>query len=137
MKGVSTIISAVLLLTVTVAVIGLFSGWAPNLVQTVTEDTGNQTRNQVGCNDADLEIVSARYYTGSNTTVVVRNSGRRNLQSVNIDAWNGQLPMNRTTISLSPGELKAENVTTTSNPTYVEAISSNCPQAQDILEDIS
>ena len=137
MKGISTIISSVLLLTVTVAVLGLFAGWAPNLVQTVTDDTGNQTRNQVDCNAADLEIISARHYPGENTTVVVRNTGRKDLNPVMIDAWKNNLPMNRTETSIDSGDMITENVSTTSLPSYVEVISANCPQASDILEDIA
>lgn len=137
MKGISTLISAVLLLSVTVAAIGVFSSWAPDLVQTVTEDTGNQTRTEVNCNDADLEIVSARYYTDENTTVVVRNSGRVDFDDVKIDAWRNDVPMNRSSISLDSGSLKTENVSTTSLPDYVEVISTDCPQAKDELRDIT
>jgi flagellin-like protein len=136
MKGISALISAVLLVAVTVSAVAIFSTWAPNLVQTVTDSTGNQTRSEVNCNDANLEIVSTRYYVDENTTVVVRNSGNVNLDEINIDAWQNDVPMNRSTLSLNSGDLKAQNVSTTSRPDYVEAIATECDQAQDIMRDI-
>ena len=130
-------ISAVLLLTVTVSVVSVFAGWAPNLVQGITDQTGNQTRNQVSCNEADLEIVSAKYFIGTDTTVVVRNNGRKSLDRVMVEAWRDERPLNRTEISMDIGALKTVNVTTNSEPDRVEAIAVACDEAYDRLVEIS
>lgn len=137
MKGISALISSVLLLTVTVSVVSIFAGWAPNLVQLVTDETGNQTRNQVDCNNADVEVISSRFYTSGNTTVVVRNNGRKDLGRVMIEAWQNDQPMNRTETELNKGDLKTLNVSTSSKPDRVEAISISCSEAQDQLVEIS
>jgi len=41
-KGISPIIASVLLVAVSLAVAGIFSGWAPEIVQTFTDSTEDQ-----------------------------------------------------------------------------------------------
>jgi len=135
MKGISALISAVLLLTVTVAAVSIFSAWAPNLVQEVTERTGNQTKSEVNCNQAALKIVTAKYDSG-NTTVAVRNEGGMDLE-IRIEAWRNELPQNSTTASVNSGSLKTKNVTTDSKPDRIETISTSCENARHNTEDIS
>ena len=75
-KGISPILASVLLLAVTISVAGVFSGWAPNLAQTVTEQTGNQTEQRLACNQASAEFISANYDSGnSEIDVALRNDG--------------------------------------------------------------
>lgn len=137
MKGISAVVSTVMVLLVSVAAVGLFSSWAPDIVQDLTSSTGNQSRNQVDCNDADLEIESAEYWDSkSNTTAVVRNTGTMKLNNVRIEAWEDDIPMNFTVTTLKPGNFTTENITTTREPTSVRTVSQECSNAQDRFEDI-
>lgn len=136
MKGISSIISAVLLLAVTLTVISLFAGWAPDLVNSVTQSTANQTHEQVNCNSAAVEVISAQYYSSGNTTVVARNTGTVELPNLRLEAWENDLPVNSTVSSVEQGEYAEENVTTAERPSQVRAISTACSNARDTLEDI-
>lgn len=136
MKGVSTLIGSVLVLTVTVAAVGIFSAWAPQLVQDVTDTTENQTEREVECNDASLRVVTAKYDSG-NTTVAFRNEGSVDFNEVRIEAWRNDLPQNSTTSSADSGNLESKNVTTDNEPDKIEIISTSCSNAKDSTEDIS
>ena len=135
-KGISSLISTVLVLSVTVTVAGLFSGWAPGLVNDVTDDVNNQTSERLNCNEGGVEIVSAKYYTGENTTAVVRNTGTIDLENIRLSAWDNDLPMNSKVISVGSGNFTSENISTTSKPTSVRAFSQRCGDITSVFEDI-
>jgi flagellin-like protein len=137
MKGISTLISAVLLLAVTVSAVGVFSSWAPGLVQDITEDTENQTEQQVQCNQASIDIEAGKYYSGNSvTTAVIRNTGTVNLDSIRVEAWNNDLPLSQNTVGVNKGNFTSTNVSTSESPTSIRAVSTKCSNAQDTFEDI-
>ncbi len=137
-KGISPIIAAVLLMAVTLSIAALFSGWGPDLINTVTGETTNQTEETIDCNRASVEIMSAKYYSANaSTTVVTRNNGDGALNDLRASAWNGDIPMNETTFSLEQGNFTAVNITTTQEPTEVQVLSGRCGSVTDISEDIS
>lgn len=135
-KGISSLISTVLVLSVTVTVAGLFSSWAPGLVNDVTDGVNNQTSERLNCNEGSIDIVSAKYYAGENTTAVVRNTGTLDLKNIRLSAWENDLPMNSTVISIGPGNFTSQNVSTTSKPTSVRAYSQRCGDITSVFEDI-
>lgn len=140
-KGISTLIGTVLVLLVTITVVSVFSSWAPNLVQDITTTTENQTMNQVDCNKADLEVLSAEYNKSgdNNVTVVVRNKGNIKLDNIRLEAWADELPLNSTTASdLEPADYITKNITDVDEkPATIETISVECGNAQDEFDDIS
>lgn len=138
MKGISALISTVLIALITISVISLFSSWAPELVRDATDSTSNQTRHQINCNEASLEIISAEYWSGDGeTTIVVRNTGNMELNGMRLEAWDDNSPINSTDASgMEPADLVTENVSSNREPTSVEVISTQCSNAQDVFEDI-
>jgi len=143
MKGISTLVTTVMVLAVAIAVVGIFSGWAPNLVEDVIDSTENQTTSQVSCNQASLEIESARYNhddtTDSNwTAVAVRNSSQEELGDVRVEVWRDDLPQNNTVELLDEG-FETVNVTLDEDqtPDRVEAVSLQCDNAEDTLTNIA
>lgn len=137
MKGISNLIAAVLLVAVTISVVSIFARWAPGIVQDATQGTGDQVRDSIDCNTADLEIQGAKYYGSDNeTTVVARNTGRINLSDVRFEAYRSITPMNSTKTYIERGRTAAENISTSSRPSDVRAISLNCTNAEDTSEDI-
>ncbi len=136
-KGISPLISAVLLLAVTLSMAALFSGWGPSLVNTVTDSTENQTERTINCNEAGIEIIAAKYYPAGQTSIVVRNTGRSELDNLEVSAWKGDLPMNNSLLSaLAQGNFTTSNVTTSSKPDDVRAFSRDCTSVQDTHEEI-
>jgi flagellin-like protein len=135
-KGISALISTVLIMAVTVSLAGLFSSWAPGLINDVTDDVNNQTGERLACNEGSVDIVSAKYYSGDNTTAVVRNTGSIELEELRISAWDSDIPMNSTIVSVKPGNFTSENISTTSKPTSVRAFSRRCGDITAVFEDI-
>lgn len=137
-KGVSPIIASVLLLAVSISVVGIFSGWAPNLVQGVTDQTENNTYETLSCNEAGIEIRSAFYDTNSgDLTVSIRNTGPENLPNVSVVAYtDDQTIINQTETNVQTGEVKGETFNLGSEPSYVEALSQRCSEVTYTLNSI-
>lgn len=139
-KGISPIIASVLLLAVALSVVGVFSGWAPQLAQDVTDSTENSTMETIACNEASLEIRSA-YWDGTDTlTVNLRNSGSEDLNDINIVAYDSdeQIIGQTSGISLSSGNISDEAVSgVSSEPAQVEVLSSECGSVTTSTTDIN
>lgn len=137
-KGVSPIIASVLLLAVSISIVGIFSGWAPNLVQGVTEETENNTYETLSCNEAGIEIRSAFYDTNSgDLTVSLRNTGPKNLPNISVVAYtDDQTIIDQTETNITSGEVKGETFNAGSQPSYVEALSTRCSEVTYTLNDI-
>lgn len=65
MKGISPLISAVLLIAFTMAIAALFGQFAPSVFNEPTNEAENQTEQLTRCNDVTVEIVDVD--TGSDT----------------------------------------------------------------------
>ncbi|MFB6208548.1 MAG: archaellin/type IV pilin N-terminal domain-containing protein [Candidatus Nanohaloarchaea archaeon] len=141
-KGISPIIASVLLLAVALAVVGIFSGWAPNLVNTITEDTRNNTMETVECNEAGIRLMSAFYNSGDNYMVVtLRNTGPVNLTDVVIASYSSDDKIIEQDGNLNYNVSQPVNQTNisgvSSEPSYIEAYSSKCSEVNDELNDIN
>lgn len=137
-KGISPIIASVLLLAVTLAVVGIFSGWAPELVEGVTESTENSTYETIACNEASIEFRSA-YYDGSSVTVSLRNSGSEDLSDISLVAYGSdeQIVGQNSSISIESGNIVDTGVSVDSNPSYLESLSGQCGSVTATTSDIS
>ncbi|MFB6245295.1 MAG: hypothetical protein ABEJ03_03015 [Candidatus Nanohaloarchaea archaeon] len=137
MKGISNLITTVMVLAVAITMVSVFSGWAPGLLGDVTTETGNQTDRRVDCNQARLSIESVVHYDTQNTTsVVVENKSRTRIGDVRLEAWNSGVPSNSTK-ALITGQETVNITYTNSTPTKVDAISTLCSNAQDSSTDIN
>lgn len=136
MKGISTIVSSVMVLAVAISMVGIFSGWAPNVLGDVLDSTEDQTTNTTICNQASLDVVSAKYYSsGSQTAVVVQNTSSVKIGNVRVSAWRNGVPMSNTEELLDEG-LETVNVSSSNEPDYVKASSLECTKASDELSEI-
>lgn len=140
-KGISPIIASVLLLAVSLAVVGIFSGWAPSLAQDVTERTENSTMETIACNEASLNIESAYYNSSSgDTTVSLRNTGDGNLPAITLVAYddNEQIMNQKTDVNLPEGNITDAKITSLSSPpSYIEAYSTSCGSVTDRIDSIN
>lgn len=140
-KGVSPIIASVLLLAVSLAVVGIFSGWAPELAQDVTQSTSNSTYETIACNEASVEIRSA-YYDSSNSkvTLSVRNNGDEDLNNLSLVAFdqNGKILAQENDVSIASGQISEKTISGSgSEPAYVEALSGQCGSVTYRIDDIN
>lgn len=127
-KGISPIIASVLLLAVSLSVVGVFSGWAPQLAQDITDSTENSTMQTIACNEAALEIRSASV-DGETVNIALRNSGSEDLTDITLVAYDssGNILQQNSGISLDSGSIADENITgVTGTAAQVEALSGEC-----------
>lgn len=139
-KGISPIIASVLLLAVTITVVSVFMGWAPNIADTVTDSAENQTLHRINCDKASININSAFYNSSStNLTVSVRNNGRIALEKVSLAAFdaNDRVLEQKTGLNLSSSELNDTVIDMSEEPSYVEAYTDKCGSISDKFEDIT
>lgn len=66
MKGISPLISAVLLIAFTMAIAALFGQFAPSVFNEPTNEAENQTEQLTRCNDVTVEIVDVNTDTEDN-----------------------------------------------------------------------
>ncbi|MFQ3275155.1 MAG: flagellin-like protein [Candidatus Nanohaloarchaea archaeon] len=137
-KGVSPIIASVLLLAVSLAVVSIFSGWAPELAQDVTQETTDNTFETISCNEASVEIRSA-YFGDNDVTLSVRNTGTEDLNNLSLVAYaDNQTILNDTEASIPRGQLSEETIESVGvEPAYVEALSQQCGSVTYRTDDIS
>lgn len=139
-KGVSPLIASVLLLAVSISVVGIFSGWAPELAQTVTDETTNSTLETLECEDASIQIQSAFHDDGADElNVTLLNDGDTDLPSITLATFdeNDQLG-EQTTTSVDAGNIDDDTISdVTDTPSYVQAISETCSNARSTLDDIN
>lgn len=139
-KGISPILASVLLLAVTISVAGVFSGWAPNLAQTVTEQTGNQTEQRLACNQASAEFISANYDSGnSEIDVALRNDGGADFNELILVAFdsNDNL-LAQSNISIEAGNVDNTSISNVNSaPSYVNLYAQECSDVTDRISDIS
>ena len=75
-KGISEIISSVLLLAIAVSVAGVYSQWAPDLSRNTSQEITNQAENQLKCSNAAFGISKTEYDTvGQTLTFELSNKG--------------------------------------------------------------
>lgn len=85
-KGISPILSVVLLVAVTVSVLGIFSNFAPTMLSSIESQVENQAQNQINCESADVQITSTGYTDGI-LTVTLRNTGQSKLPQVQVASF--------------------------------------------------
>lgn len=136
-KGISPIIASVLLIAVVISVTAIFSNWAPEMVESVTEGVEDQTSSQIECNEAGIELYSVNYNNGE-AEVVIRNTGGIELEDdVILAAFDSEdsLITQETGITVSSSELS--NVTMTDiaeDPEYLQAYSQSCSDVSGQIE---
>jgi FlaG/FlaF family flagellin (archaellin) len=81
MKGLSPLISTVLLIAISLTIVSIIMGWATTLVREQTGAIGNRTGEAVECTGADIYIEDVYLNLRTNESRVhVRNSGQINLE---------------------------------------------------------
>ncbi|MFB6145663.1 MAG: archaellin/type IV pilin N-terminal domain-containing protein [Candidatus Nanohaloarchaea archaeon] len=136
-KGISPILASVLLLAVTISVVGIFSGWAPQVAQNIMGQTEQNANQSVSCsNDASVTIVSGNYDGSSSVTLAVRNTGDKDLNNLILAAfYSNNTIMGQSSASITAGKLSSESISSLSGkPAYIKAFSQECPRATDRLD---
>lgn len=138
-KGISEIISSVLLLAIAVSIAGVYSQWAPQYSEDTAEEIGDQANNQVKCNNAVFDIYDVKYdLTSQRATFRLSNKGTINFnEDITITAVNASQIIGQKTInSLEVEETQLTELPTDKIPEILIASSQECPDLEITEEQI-
>jgi hypothetical protein len=90
MKGLSELVSSVLLLVLTIAIAVIIFSFYQTNVSTTTEKVGNKSTEAIDCTSANINIedVFITNGTAGSARVIVRNAGFTNLEIVSAQLYN-------------------------------------------------
>lgn len=127
----SEIVSAVLVLAVSVAALSLYAEWAPGFAEDTVGEIADQSNRKIKCSNAALSVKNAVYdKTGKIVEFEVENTGTiRLVKGVRAGAFNSSLELGRTVISeLEVGETQTVRVTADRVPEMILVTSKDCPR---------
>jgi hypothetical protein len=107
MKGLSPFISVIMLIAISIAVAGIFSGWFTNFVKTTSKSIEEQSSTKIICSNAGIALENVRYNTTSgNITGYVRNTDIVALGDIDIEIFltNATRIFLDKNMALAPGE---------------------------------
>jgi flagellin-like protein len=133
MKGVSAIISTVLILGIAVSLAGVYATWAPNIAENVTREVTPSSENDLKCGNAAISIQDAAFdQSGEVTLFDLRNSGTiRFDEEIIVRALNNTRTLNNTTVpNLAVEETVSTNIPTDGKPERLIALTDQCPSVR-------
>jgi len=138
-KGISQILSSVLLLAITVSVAGIYSQWAPSFSTNTSQQVADQAENKLKCENAAFGVSEVEYdITGNLLKLRISNGGTINFNDdITVTGINSsKIIAERTIGSLGVDEdrlveLRSEKVTD-----IVVVTSQECPELRVIEENV-
>lgn len=134
MKGVSAVISTVLVLGVAVSVAGVYAVWAPNLAENLTRTVTESSSKDMECKNAAIALQNAAWdQTGETTLFELRNAGTiRFINEIDVIALNNTRTVNTTRINnLEVEETVSASIPSKNKPERLLALSSDCPSVRE------
>lgn len=138
-KGVSQIISSVLLLALTVSIAGIYSQWAPEFSSSTGKEVANQADNNLKCNNAAFGISEAEYdITGQLLKLQISNRGTINFNNdITVSSVKSSRIIKQKTIgSLGVDESRLVEIKSEEAPELIVITSQECPDLERIEENI-
>lgn len=132
MKGISEIVSAVLVLAVGISIVSVYSEFAPALAGNLVGEAKNQTNQDLTCSNAALSINSAEYDKSSNSTIFhLENDGTiRFARGLTIGVYNSstQEIARKSVKNLEVEQKKRISIDTEKVPSSILVTSKSCPR---------
>jgi hypothetical protein len=133
MKGMSEIVSAVLVLAVSISILSLYAEWAPGFTEGAVGEIADQSDREIKCSNAAVSVSDATYdRTGKIVEFDIENTGTIRLsRGVQAGAFSSSLELNRTVISeLEVGETQTVRITADRAPEMILVSSRDCPDLE-------
>ena len=141
MKGISEIVSAVVILGIGISLVSIYSQWAPTFAEDTVDDFSNQSNQRVKCSNAAFSIKDAEYDKSSNSTIFyLENDGTiRFARGITIGVFNSTtVEVGRATIqNLDVEQDKRISISTPKIPSSIIATSRDCPDIEATEERIN
>lgn len=136
-KGLSQIVSSVLLLAIAISIAGVYSQWAPDYSRNTSQKVADQAENQMKCSNAAFDISEAEYdITGQRATLKLSNKGTINFNNdIEITVVNSsQITGQKTIGNLEVEETQLIDIESEKIPEALIASSQECPELREIEE---
>jgi len=133
MKGISQVVSAVVILAVSVSLVSIYAEWAPTFTEDIVGKVADQTDREIKCDNAAISIDDAEYSRSAKRVFFdLRNTGTIRLSGgLNAGAFNSSIVTNRTTISsLEVDETREITIISTKIPDEILVSSKDCPEIE-------
>jgi len=123
-KGVSPLISAVMLIAFTISIGGLFAEWSGSLTDDATKDNSERQQQILDCSSMKIEIVDIQEDYGNNNLEVTLRSDNGAVGNVSVRS----LPSLAVEYAdfTSPGEVKQVSLDVSEQQDEVRAASQKC-----------
>lgn len=138
MKGISSVITAVLLVSVSVALASLYAGWAPELSRNITSEAAEDSERATKCRNAALSVQNPYYDTNAETAFfTLKNTGTitfsRGIEVIGLDVSK----INSTKVfGLTPGQSKTGSFDASRTPEKILVQPQDCPELRAQADDI-
>jgi flagellin-like protein len=129
-KGISEIISSVLLLAIAVSIAGIYSQWAPDFSRNTSQEIANDAENQLKCSNAAFSVSEVEYDSLEQIlTFELSNKGTITFNNdILITAVNSSEIAGQKTIgTLQVGETQSVELETNRKPDTLITSSQECP----------
>jgi len=139
MKGISAIVSAIMLIGVSVSLATIYADWAPGISEDITGRTVEDSDQSTKCRNAALSFQNPYYSeAGNNVEFDLKNTGSISFnKEIKVFAVNASIARNSTTTTgLNPGETFSGTIITTRAPDLLVIDSEDCPSIRNNAEDI-
>ena len=138
-KGISEIVSSVLILAIAVSVAAVYAQWAPDFSENTTQQVADQANNQLKCSNAAFNIRTVEYdRTAQLATFNISNTGTINFNNdITVTAVNSsQITGQKTIASLEVEETQLVELQTDKIPGTLIASSQECPELRSTEDNI-
>jgi flagellin-like protein len=123
-KGISPLISAVMLIAFTISIGGLFAEWSGTLTSDATQENSEAQEQILDCSSMEIEIVSVDEDYSSNNVDVTLRSDNGAVGNVSVTAFpslaTGSVEMN------SPGQVEVVSLDISDQQDEIQAASQKC-----------
>lgn len=132
-KGISPIVSSVLVLAVAISVMGIYANWAPDFAGDLAGEFSNQSDQRIKCSNAGIAVRNAVYdKTGRQVEFEVENTGtiRFNTEVFTAAVNNSQVIGRNTFTGLDVEETQTLLIETDRIPGQLIASTNDCPEVR-------
>ncbi|MBC5793063.1 MAG: hypothetical protein H8Z69_03425 [Nanohaloarchaea archaeon] len=135
-KGISPIISAVVLIAFLMTVAGLAGPYFTDVFENTSDEATNQQEDLVESSKGELEIKEMSYDSGKGSYMVeIKNTGTTNIKNLTITITGDKPVQKRASSSLAPGEIRQISVSSTSREGELQITSADANM--DIYRDLN
>lgn len=130
MNGLSKVVTAAILLAISISLVSIYAEWAPGFAENATGKTVENTENQLKCSNAGLNIQNAVYdRTGNKLSFELENTGTiRFRKNIYIGVFNKTSQTGRKTITdLEVEEKRTVNINSGKVPEQIQVSTQECP----------